>query len=384
MATKATKQSKETEKSEQTDVITPEQQAMSFLKANKGDHYNFEETISYKVRASSLMLTAAMDGGIEPGAHRACGTTTGGKTSCTLDLMYQFLQGPTLRRGVYVKSEGRLSEEVKARSGITFTTDVTQWTDKTCFVLESSTYEAVFGFMGDLIRNNSTGTRYFFIVDSMDMMGKRADLEKGLEEAGQVAGGALITSVFFKKSSVALAKRGHIMWFISQVRDSIKINPYEKSAPRQGSASGGHALEHAGDWVLEFLPRFGDDIIRENPGEKSSKPIGHYCRVKIVKSNNEKYGVEVRYPIKYGRKGATSVWVEREIVDLLLMWELVEKSGAWLRPAVELRAEVKEATGEELLPEKIQGMDNLYKLLEDTPKLKDYLFEKFTKLITGK
>ncbi len=172
------------------------------------------------------------------------------------------------------------------------------------------------------------------------------------------------------------------MWFISQVRESIKLNPYEKTPQRQGNASGGHAVEHAGDYVLDFLPRFGDDIIRENPSDKSSKIIGHYCKLKIVKSNNEKYGVEVRYPIKYGRTGGTSVWVEREIADMLMAWELCEKKGSWLSFVSTLREEVKEHTKIDL-PEKLQGMDNLYNYLEEQPKVVAYLFERFTKMIAG-
>ena len=317
-----------TKTDEAAPVINPAQQAMSYLKANKTDHYNFEETVTDFTRSSSLGLTGTMEGGIQPGAHRAVGITTGGKTSCTLDFMYHFLKNSAKgKRGVYVRAEGRLSPDVMARSGITFVTDPEQWVDGTCFILESNVFEMVFGFMGEIIRNNPTKTRYFFIIDSMDMMAKKADLEKGLEDAAQVAGGALITSVFLKKTSTALAKRGHICWFISQVREAIRIGNGPAGPPRQGNSSGGHAMEHAGDWVLEFLPRWKDDIIRENPADPKSKPIGHMCKVRIIKSNNETYGQEVEYPIKYGRKNASSVWVEREIGDLLLQWELVDKKG---------------------------------------------------------
>lgn len=361
-------------------LISPEDQVSSFLKANKEDHFNYEEDTHYKVRASSLSLTALMDGGVTPGAHRALGVTTGGKTSCTLDLMYHFLQKGKGHRGLYVKSEGRLSQETRDRSGVTFVTDPAKWVDGTCFVFESNVYEAVFGLMGELIRNNPTKTRYFTIIDSLDMMAKRADLAKALEDAGQVAGGALLTSVFLKKTSASLAKRGHICWFISQVRESIKLNPYEKSSPRQGGASGGHAIEHAGDWVIEFLPRFGDDIIRAG-SEKNGKILGHYCRVKVIKSNNESYLREIRYPIKYGRKNAQSVWVEREIVDLMVGWEQLEKAGSWLKINADLRAEVKTATGIDL-PEKVQGLDKAYALLEEQPTVTQHLFEKFLKLVT--
>lgn len=358
-------------------VITPEQQALSFLKANKTSHYNFEETITDKTRSSSLTLTGKMDGGIQPGAHRAVGITTGGKTSCTLDFMHFFLKGnPKGKRGFYVKSEGRLSDDVKARSGITFTTDATQWKDGTCFILEANEFEAVFGMMGDLIRNNPTKTRYFFIIDSMDMMAKKADLEKGLEDAAQVAGGALITSVFLKKTSTALAKRGHICWFISQLRESIKIGNGPSGPPRQGGASGGHAVEHVGDWVLEFLPRWQKDIIREDPADLKSKIVGHMCQVRIVKSNNETYGQVVEYPIKYGRKNASSVWVEREIGDLMFeQWKLFTKAGSWLSLIPSALARIKEHTGVDF-PAKVQGINAVYDALEANPTVTAYLYDK--------
>lgn len=378
MATKSVKRPEKEESDEQ--AVTPEQQIASYLKANKADHYNYEEDNDYRVRSSSLALTAQMEGGVGPGAHRALGFTTGGKTSCTLDFMYHFLRRGQGYRGLYVKAEGRLPKELRERTGITFVTNPNEWVDGTCFVYESNVYESVFGLMGELIRNNPLKNKYFIIIDSLDMMAKRDDLAKPLEEAGQVAGGALLTSVFLKKTSAALAKRGHVCWFISQVRDAIKLNPYEKSTPRQGNASGGHAVEHAGDWVIEFMPRFNDDIIRSG-SDRTGKIIGHYCKVKIIKSNNEKYGVEVRYPIKYGRKNAQSVWVERELVDMMIGWELLEKSGSWLKVSDDLRSEIKAATGTEI-PEKVQGLDKAYELLEQQPVVTQFLFDKFLKLVT--
>lgn len=374
---------------EKEETISPEQQVLSQLNANKEDHLNFEETVNDKTRASSLQVTAHMDGGLQPGAHRAVGVSAGGKTSCVLDFMYHFLgmNGGKGRRGVYVKSEGRLSNETISRSGIFFTTDPKQWKDGTCLLLESNVFEFVFGLLGDLIRNNPSKHRYFFMIDSMDTMGKRDDLKKGFEDAQQVAGGAVMTSVFFKKTSSALSKRGHIMWFISQVRDFIRITTGggggAPTAPRQGNSSGGHAMEHAGDWVLEFLPRYKDDIIREDQADDNSKPIGHYCKIRVVKSNNEKYTTIIRYPIKYGRVNATSVWVEREIAELLKQWELVTKKGSWFAIAQSLREEVKAAINVDL-PEQVQGMNNVFQLLEDDPKLTGYLYDKFLKLALGK
>lgn len=379
----ARKKDTDIEEVEEDKILTPEKQAMAFLNKNKADHYNFEETHYYKTPCSSMLLNAMTGGGLSPGAHRAVGITGGGKTSCTLDYCFHFLEigkkEKLKRRAVYIMSEGRLSPEVKARSGITFVHDPKEWVDGTCFVLESNVLETVFSFMGDLIRNNPTGTKYFFIVDSVDMMAKKDDLEKSLEESAQVAGGAVITSVFLKKTALALAKRGHYAFFLSQLRDSIKISAHGPApTQRQGGANGGHALEHGADFVLEFQARWQGDIIREG-GAKDGKVLGHYCKVRVIKSNNEKNGAEINYPIRYGRTGGKSVWVEKEICDLLVMWEWIQRKGAWFFVSDTL-AEILSAGGFEF-PDKQCGLGAWSDFFDNNEAITQYLSNYLQKII---
>ena len=50
----------------------------------------------------------------------------------------------------------------------------------------------------------------------------------------------------------------------------------------------GHAdeiLRKSNSQQIEFLPRFGGDLIHE--GEKGSKVVGHFAKAKIIKSNNK-------------------------------------------------------------------------------------------------
>lgn len=367
---------------EKDHVISPAEQAMAFLKQNKNDHYNFEPNNYYKIPSSSLNLNVELNGGMPPGAHRAVGINSGGKTSCSLDFMLNFLKLDKNNKGVYFKCEGRLSPEMQARSGIKFTNNPDEW-DNNCLIIESNVYEVVFGFIRDLIINNPTKTKYFFIIDSMDNMGKRDDLAKPLEEAGQVAGGALLTSVFLKKTSLALEKRGHVLIFISQVREEIKLNQYQASTPRQGKSSGGHAVEHNSSIVMDFLPRFQDDLIRET-SDKNSKIIGHMCKVCLVKTDNEKNQVKLSYPIKYGRTGGTSVWKEREIFDQLIMWGKLKKTAeksSWLSFSEDIVKELRAIDKE--FPEKIQGEDKVSEYLESNPKVTDYLYQKFRAVLSS-
>lgn len=366
------------------EMLTPAEQIAAFLKANKEDHYNFEPTINYKVPSSSLIFNSFINGGISPGALRFTGVTGGGKTSCVLDFMKNFLNGGNDRYGIYIKSEGRLSENMRERSGVDFVEcqmeAIPDFVPGKCFVFESNVYEAVFGLIGTLIKNNPTKAKYFFVIDSMDMLGKRDDLAKPLEEAGQVAGGALLTSVFLKKTSVALAKRGHLIAFLSQVRDEIKLNPYAGggTTPRQGKSSGGHALEHAPDWVFDFQPRYGDDIIRVSD-DKNAEILGHYCKIKLFKTDNEKNLQEIRYPIRYQRKNGQSVWREKEVADLLLTWGKLTKKGAWYYISEDIRLEILDIDPE--VPESFQGFEAVNKYLQSHDEVVTYLFDKFQKIL---
>ena len=364
-----------------SDILTPQYQATSYLDANKKEHYNYEKIHNYKVPASSLQLTFEMGGGLPPGAHRGTGIQSGGKTSQYLDFMFNFLKEKK-RRGLYVKCEGRLSKEMQERSGIKFVINPKEWLDGTCLVFECNIFEVIFGFIRELITNNPTEIEYYFMLDSLDNMVRREDLEKTFEDSAKVAGGALITSVFLKKTGLALEKRGHIAVFISQIRDEIKINQYDKSTPRQGNASGGHAVEHAANYVLNFLPRFGDDYIRENPSDKNSKIIGHFAKVQLLKTDNEKNLVTVKYPIKYWRTGGKSVWIEQEIIDMMLTWGLLEKKASWLSVSSVLIDELKAQNID--IPQQLQGIDNWRKWFEDNSNATEYLFNKFVKLINGK
>ena len=347
--------------------VSPLDQIESYLKQNKGDHYNYEEDRSYAVSSGSLLLDIEMGGGIGPGIIRASGVTEGGKTSCALSFARNF-QKMDNAMVIYIKSGGRLSPDMVERSGVD--TSPEKW-----FVFKSNVYETVINLMRELIKNNSTDTRYMFIIDSMDSLVPKNDLEKPPEEANKVAGGALLSSDFLRKMALGLTTRGHICFMISQIRSKVSINPYEKTDPRVTNASGGNALLHYSDWILEFQDRHLKDIISTQPNGKGEM-LGHWCKVIFKKTPNEKTGSLVRYPIRYGRVDGKSIWVEYEVVDMLLAWEMATAKGAWITIADDLIEEVKEKTSLELKKQH-QGMDNLRKYFEEEKEIGKYIFFKF-------
>lgn len=346
---------------------SPVSQIQQYLEQHKGDHYNFEKERKYTVSSGSLLLDIEMGGGIKPGIIRASGVSEGGKTSCSLAFARNF-QKMDNSMVIYIKSEGRLSEDMIERSGVD--TDESKW-----FVFKCNVYEAVIDFMRQMVKDNPTDTRYMFIIDSMDALVPRGDLEKSADEAIKVAGGSLLSSDFLKKMALGLATRGHICYMVSQVRSKVSINPYEKTDPKLTNASGGNALLHYSDWILEFQPRYVKDLITTQPNGKGDA-LGHYCKIIFKKTANEKTGREVRYPIRYGRTGGKSIWVEYEVVDMMLAWDMAVAKGAWVTVSDEIIEEVKNEIDLEFKKQH-QGQDNFRKYFEENKEIGKYMFSKF-------
>lgn len=382
----AKKDDKKENKDNDEKNLSPKEILAAQLNSHKEDHYNNDKEVDLeKISSGSLLLDMRLGGGFDAGGlQRFVGFTEGGKTSESLEVAKNFLKNVKKSRALLVKAEGRLSKEMQERSGLKFVWSFDEWEEGTCFVLETNVYELIVGIMRDLVVNNPDKNRYCFILDSMDGLILKSDMDKEITEAARVAGAPALTKKFLQRLAIAMNKFGHLCIMIGQVSAKIEIDPYAPKDTRQISATGGNAAMHFSNWILQFEPRNKGDMIVDDPKAPldpiKNKIHGHWAKVIIKKSPNESSNMVIQYPIKYGRKDGTSIWVEREIVDLLFMWELLEKKGSWIKIVQGLRDEVKENTKVEL-PEQIQGIETCYKLLEDNPIITKYLYNKFLKLI---
>jgi len=171
------------------ETVTSQGVLGSFLKANKSDHYNFEDEVTYKVSSGSLQFDLQLNGGFGPGLHRFVGMNEGGKTSESLEVMKNFLLTLDNAKGFYIKAEGRLSPEMRERSGVKFVFNAEEWVVGTCFVFESNIYETVVDIMRELVAKNEDKTKYCFLLDSVDGLITKGDLGKSFEDSNKVAGG---------------------------------------------------------------------------------------------------------------------------------------------------------------------------------------------------
>jgi len=369
-------------KVEEPEKLNINEKLSNFLKENAKDHYNFEEDIDYKVSSGSLLVDFELGGGFGPGLHRFTGMNEGGKTSEALEVMKNFLKTVPNARGFYIKAEGRLSPDMKKRSGVEFTSNPDEWRNGNCFVFECNMYETVVSVLRDLVVNESE-IKYCFLLDSVDGLLTKNDATKSFEESRKVAAGAVLAADFMKRVSITLAKRGHMAIFISQVRADIQLDPYSKAPIRQTTATGGNALLHFANYILEFEPRFKSDLILQKPNEKydpqKNNYIGHYAKITVKKSPNEKTNSVIKYPIIYGRTGGKSIWNEKEILDMLYLWGYAEKKGAWISFSEDLRNDMQAAGIE--MPETIQGEPKFNAFIEENENIKDYLIKYFRDLV---
>lgn len=365
---------------EKEKILTSKNQLNAILKEKENKPYIFNGTKTYEyiVSSGSLILDNEMGGGFSAGLHRFTGFNGSGKTASAVNVTANFLKTVPNSKGMYIKAEGKFNDDLLNNSGIKFVFSADEWEIGTCFVLESCVAETVFSVMRELVKTNDEDIRYIFILDSMDGLNRKADLEKSFEEADQVAGGALITSVFLKKMALAMTRLGHMVIMISQVRANIKLNPYDKAPPKD-NFSGGNSALHGASWILEFQPKSGkaDFILPDSEApidRMKNRPLGHFCKVTVKKSPNDTTGLTIPYPIKHGKKITESIWREYEIIDMLKGWEdLYKKTKMSYEFSTQLKESALEAGFE--LVESIVGEAKVFAYLEANQELCSFLIE---------
>lgn len=354
----------------------------TLMAEHKEDHFNDIEASHKFVTSGSITLdqyVKARSGGV---IRLVAKTPESGKTSQCFVFADNFMKTMPKAKTLYVKAEGRLSPELQERTGLTFVTKPSEWVYNSVFVLSSNVFEPIADIILKLSKEMfDKGEHLCVIIDSLDGLILKNDKEtKGISGDGKVAGVPKLTKLLFRHLALPITHYDMLLLITGQYSADISLDPYAPKQVRLGDASGGNSIPHQCDYILQYLPRYQGDYILENPNEKpdpvSNKILGVWATVEIKKSAADTSGVKVKIPIRKGRVGS-AIWVEKEVVDMALAYDLIKRAGAWFSFDPELIKEAKEAGIE--IKEKVQGLNGVYEYIETDKKLFEWLLAKFKK-----
>lgn len=352
-------------------------------KEMKGDIYNDIVAENKLISTGSLILDSVVK--IRSGmvVRLVAKQAECGKTSASFVLAENYMKTMEKSKTLFIKAEGRLSNEMKKRVGLKFVDSPDEWDYGTVYVLSCNVFETVARAILNIVKTaHECGEHICIILDSLDGLILKADLEKGFEGNAKVAGVPLLTKLLFRHLALPIAHYDALLLVTGQYAAEIKLDPYAPNVPRQASSSGGSSIGHQSDYVLEFQPRYNGDLILENDKEKpdpiKNKILGINAKLIIRKSANDNTGIPVTYPVKKGVIGPAN-WIEKEVADLVVAFEMTQKSASWFTFSPDILEEAKQKEIE--VPEKVQGMNGIYKLLEE-PKVYEFFAAKIKEMIS--
>jgi len=381
---------KDNKKKDEEDIDSVKVAAKAFFTANK-THLYTEDRIAepYTVSTGIIGLDSMLGGGIQSGIMaRLLGPPTSGKSSEGLLIIKNFLESRPRARALIIPTESRLTDKLKKRSGVKFVHTPEEWINGTCLIIPMNIYEKIANFIWTLVKTNEMKKleeqeNFLVMIDCMDYLTLDDDMKKEMGESNKVAGAAYLTKMMWSKMALAFGAGQHIFLAISQQSAAPKIDKYAKDPLRQGGSSGGTNIQYQASVVLDFNARYeGDYILEDNNeaakyDEKKNPKIGHVVKGVVRKSDNEKYDTKFEYAVKYGRTDGNSIWIERDILDQLITWELLKRESAKGSFNVNT-AILKEIQAiEPEFPEKFRGMNAVLEYLELHPTVTKFLVEKF-------
>lgn len=265
------------------------------------------------------------------------GEEHGGKTTSALDIIANYQQTGDNRKVLYVDAENTLDAEWARTMGV----DVD---NLILFKPTSQSAEEILQFILDAI---DTGEIGLWVLDSIGALSSKQELEKTLDEKTYAGISAPLT-VFGRKAEMLMTKHHCTGIGINQLRDDL-------GAMWAGATKtpGGRGWRHYCAVRLQFSK---GKYIDENGVELNSRaesPAGNYVLMSMTKNKTcpptRRTGF---YTLNY-TKGVDYL---KDLVDVAIKYDIVQKSGAWY-------SIVDIETGEKLIT--LQGSSKLYAYLED-------------------
>ncbi|MBN8734909.1 MAG: recombinase RecA [Xanthomonadales bacterium] len=291
------------------------------------------------VSTGSLGLDVALGvGGLPRGrVVEIYGPESSGKTTLTLQVIAHCQKnGGT---AAFVDAEHALDPTYAAKLGVNV---------DDLLVSQPDTGEQALEIADMLVRSNAVDV---VVIDSVAALTPKAEIEGEMGDS-HVGLHARLMSQALRKLTANIKRSNTLVIFINQIRMKIGVmfgNPE--------TTTGGNALK--------FYASVRLDIRRIGAVKKGEEVIGSQTRVKVVKNKVAPPFRQAEFEILYGE--GTS-W-EGELIELGVLNDLVEKSGAWY------------SYGGERIG---QGKENARQYFKDNPAAAKQLDEALrAKLLTG-
>jgi len=199
-----------------------------------------------------------------------------------------------------------------------------------------------------LINSNAVD---IIVVDSVAALVPRAEIEG---EMGDSLPGlqARLMSQAMRKLTAGISRSNTCMVFINQIREKIGVmfgNPE--------TTSGGRALK--------FYATIRVDVRRIGSIKDATEATGNRTRAKVVKNKVAPPFRETEFDIMFGK----GISAEGDLIDLAVLHNIVQKSGAWY------------TLGEERIG---QGRESCKKVLQDNPDLTARLDKQLRQMLLSK
>ena len=280
------------------------------------------------ISTGSLGLDMALGvGGLPRGrVVEIYGPESSGKTTLTLQTIAACQK--TGGTAAFVDAEHALDAIYAAKLGVNV--------DK-LLVSQPDTGEQALEITDMLVRSGAVD---MVVIDSVAALTPRAEIEGDMGDSHMGLQARLMSQALRKLTS-NIKKSNTLVIFINQIRMKIGImfgNPE--------TTTGGNALK--------FYASVRLDIRRTGAIKKGDEVLGNETRVKVVKNKVAPPFRQVDFDILYGE----GISKEGELIELGVLYELIEKSGAWYS-----------YQGERIG----QGKDNVRQYLKDNAKIADEL-----------
>ncbi len=352
----------------------------SLMNGYKDTIYNHINPVRKKISTGSLVLDSYINitsgGTVRVGGAQA----ESGKSSECILLAQNYMQTMPKSKGLLINAEARLSEEFKTRTGAKFVEKPEDWVYGTIFVMHTNVMESFCPILQSLLSSMfEQGENLVAIVDSIDMCTLKNSGDKVFGDSTKIAGVPFLTKELFRRIGHLIDRYNALLLITSQYSSTISLDPHgPKEPPKLVQGSAANALNHMCNNAIYYRPRYQGDLILEDDNEKpdrlKNKILGVYATVEIKKSSNDTTGTVVRIPIKKGRIG-NSIWVEKEVADLILDNSLATRKGAWINFG-EVTINAAKEEGVELKVS-IQGKPQLYDYLENDKNVFNFFFKRF-------